>query len=530
MSQPVTLEILSDDEDDEQQSKPSNFKKRNPNPNQQQLGPHNIVILDDDPTPKKPNPSLTSTPSFVPETPMSSSLFKSDASFVKCSTRVSEDKFSGIRGFICLESDNEFEGSCEKENSEVSDCMAADYGLVMNKSFASSSNADPHWTGSLAQVVHDIPMHHEHSSGDPVPQACNDHEKNFTMEQLGNSLKQKDTILNGNLGKMNRNDEVKTRKRKTNEDKIRLAEEKKLKKEEEKLQKQASKAEALKMKNLQKKQQKWEKGKSAETSIVAHIDAKVAELGMIGGTVLSRLAEKGVKIHVTSNPIEKSILWKMEVPEEIFKLSSKGPEVPYVLLVCDAEEFCNSIISGCLLDHVCSIRSRHPSYTICYLVNRLMAYINKKEQAQFKNSSSSWRRPPVEEVGYLKKMFKKKLTRLSVNANGSFVPKEFVDKSLIKKSVWLKALVAIPKVQPRFAVAIWKNYPTMRSLLKIYMDPSKTLYEKESLLKDLRTEGLLGEENRRVGEVCSKRVYRILMAQNGNIKTDEVEDGADFFR
>ena len=54
------------------------------------------------------------------------------------------------------------------------------------------------------------------------------------------------------------------------------------------------------------------------------------------------------------------------------------------------------------------------------------------------------------------------------------------------------------------------------------------MYEREFLLKDLPTEGLVGED-RRLGEVCSKRVYRILMAQYGSIKTDDVEDGADFF-
>lgn len=54
------------------------------------------------------------------------------------------------------------------------------------------------------------------------------------------------------------------------------------------------------------------------------------------------------------------------------------------------------------------------------------------------------------------------------------------------------------------------------------------MHEKEFLLKDLKIEGLLGE-NRRLGEVCSKRLYRILMAQSGSIKTDEVEEGADFF-
>lgn len=53
-------------------------------------------------------------------------------------------------------------------------------------------------------------------------------------------------------------------------------------------------------------------------------------------------------------------------------------------------------------------------------------------------------------------------------------------------------------------------------------------HEKEFLLKDLMTEGLVGGD-RRLGEVCSKRVYRILMAQKGTIRTDDVENGADFF-
>ena len=55
------------------------------------------------------------------------------------------------------------------------------------------------------------------------------------------------------------------------------------------------------------------------------------------------------------------------------------------------------------------------------------------------------------------------------------------------------------------------------------------MHEKEFLLKDLKIEGLLGED-RRLGEVCSKRLYRILMAKSGSIKTDDVENGADFFQ
>ncbi|KAL2342965.1 hypothetical protein Fmac_004250 [Flemingia macrophylla] len=347
----------------------------------------------------------------------------------------------------------------------------------------------------------------------------------------------------------------------TKEERSHLMEEKKLQKEQEKLKKAALKAEAAELKKIEKEKQKWEKGKLAIKSIVAEIDAKVVESGSIGGHLLSRFAEKGLTYHITSNPIAGSILWSMKVPEHISQLSTERIEIPYVLLVNEADKFCNLVMNDSLFDQLSSIRSLYPAYTVCYLTNRLLGYINKREQEKYKNpeNNTCWRRPPVEEV--LAKLttnfnkvhsrqcvdeaelaehvvgltwslascqFRKKLTRLSINANGALIPKDCVDRNLIKKSLWLKALVAIPKVQPRFAIAIWKKYPTMKSLLTFYMDPSKSEHEKEFLLKDLMTEGLLGGD-RRLGEVCSKRVYRILMAQSGCIRTDDVENGADFF-
>lgn len=57
---------------------------------------------------------------------------------------------------------------------------------------------------------------------------------------------------------------------------------------------------------------------------------------------------------------------------------------------------------------------------------------------------------------------------------------------------------------------------------------SKQVHEKEFLLKDLKVEGLVGGDIR-LGEVCSKRIYRVLMSHDGAIKTDDVENGAAFF-
>ncbi|KAE8718549.1 hypothetical protein F3Y22_tig00110013pilonHSYRG00525 [Hibiscus syriacus] len=44
-----------------------------------------------------------------------------------------------------------------------------------------------------------------------------------------------------------------------------------------------------------------------------------------------------------------------------------------------------------------------------------------------------------------------------------------------KTVMQLKALLVTPKVQPRFALALGKKYPTMKSRLRVYMDPTKSL-------------------------------------------------------
>lgn len=55
------------------------------------------------------------------------------------------------------------------------------------------------------------------------------------------------------------------------------------------MEKAAQKAEAAELKKLQKEKEKWEKGKFAQKSIVAEIDAKVVELGSVGGQVFLQI-------------------------------------------------------------------------------------------------------------------------------------------------------------------------------------------------------------------------------------------------
>lgn len=88
--------IILSDEEDPSTPFPLRPKKRrtepdpNPNPNR------TVFVIDDDPTPHK-----STTPSIVPETPMSA-LFDSEISIVQCTmlsdpaVRVSPKKLSGI--------------------------------------------------------------------------------------------------------------------------------------------------------------------------------------------------------------------------------------------------------------------------------------------------------------------------------------------------------------------------------------------------------------------------------------------------
>ncbi|XP_009601313.1 crossover junction endonuclease EME1B-like isoform X3 [Nicotiana tomentosiformis] len=576
MSQPIAVDNLSDDDDAVNSADyfsvnqndtvdlstplaiPSKKKQKIEESSTKLKPPVLIIDDDDDPTPFKPSKS---TPLFVADTPLSD-FSKPEVSFVKCSfgsSSILNPKFSGldltpsmvaetpaselskysvpivrctkaitvsqncssstldhkndggIDGLICLESDNESEDSGKLVSWNEEEKVCSTKAIVKETELSSRPFKSTISLGYTTETkncrtvndnfmltAEDVSHRYLVEAGPSLDHGHPDDESDIL--ELNDDISRPRGKGKGKKSNRSSVDEVTGKTRMSKDERFRLNEEKKQQKEREKLQKAAQKAEAAEIKKREKEKEKWEKGKFALKSIVAHIDTKVVELGSIGGHLLSRLAEKGLSFRVSSNPIEKSIVWSMSVPEEISKISSEVIKVPYILIICEAEEFCDLVNSESLMSHVSRVQRLYPLHTVCYLTNKLMAYINKRN----------------------------KLTRLSVNANGSLIPKSCVDKDMIKKSPWLKALVAIPKVQPRFAIAIWKKYPTMKSLLHVYMDPSKSVHEKEFLLKDLKVENMLGDD-RKLGEICSRRVYRILMAQSGSIKTDDIEKGADFF-
>ncbi|KAL6651516.1 hypothetical protein ACP70R_010441 [Stipagrostis hirtigluma subsp. patula] len=363
----------------------------------------------------------------------------------------------------------------------------------------------------------------------------------------------------------------KEEKKKTQQEEKRLKKEEKAKLIEERKQKQQEmKAQLAEKKRKEKEIRKWESGKLALKCIAAEIHSSLKSCSIRG---FKEKFKEDLSCQFTANSIEGSILWKMEIPDDIAQMisslqdrcdianrTSVSEVIPYIVIVLQAEEFCDLVSRGLFFNHVQKVRNAYPTFTICYVINELMSYINKREESQFENQSSldSWRRPPVEKVlcklathyvnihsrhcinevevaehlvgltaSLAKCKFRKPLTWLSVHANGSIIPKDFIDKNLARKDAWFKSLIAIPKVSAKQAHAIWKQYRSMRSLLNVYMDPSKTDREKELLLSDLRTENQLGDDGRRVGEKCSTTVYRILMAQDGKMETDVAVAGAN---
>ncbi|EXB64481.1 hypothetical protein L484_006718 [Morus notabilis] len=321
MSDPI---LLSDEEETPFQSKKRRTSPEpNPNPNPNPIPM--VVLLDGDPTPRKPVP--TSIPTFVPETPMS------DLVIVKCSTKFNSDhKFSdsGINRFICLESDNESEGGSERGNPVDNETMDSDFD-VMNVLDWSTKCVESTSTFGHVNATH---MSEDSFLGptclqDGIPQCDDDFQASESLgkENIGvdrtQEISQKKTT-NASTEKKNSTTEATRRKKMTEEESFRLKEEKKLRKLQEKLQKEALKAEVAELKKIEKEKKKWENGKFAIQSIVAEIDAKVIEIGSVGGNLLTRFSEKGLKYRITSNPIEKTILWTMKYPEHISEITTPG--------------------------------------------------------------------------------------------------------------------------------------------------------------------------------------------------------------
>ena len=124
-------------------------------------------------------------------------------------------------------------------------------------------------------------------------------------------------------------------------------------------------------------------------------------------------------------------------------MSLDDVDIHYLVFVFDAEEFSTMVAESSLFSHVQKAQLLYPGYTICYVVNRLAAFLKKKYviyfshwfvihnpfnslrytsefwdyrdqdkyQAPHDSVNIRWQRPPVEKVSFLQFIY----FRMSVN-------------------------------------------------------------------------------------------------------------------
>ena len=89
--------------------------------------------------------------------------------------------------------------------------------------------------------------------------------------------------------------------------------------------------------------------------------------------------------------------------------------------------------------------------------------------------------------------------------------------------VWAAALMKIPRVSEKEAMAIVLKYPTMMSLMAAYEDPSTSEADKRKLLKGLDCVGThQGAQVRKLGETISARVYEMFRPRDSDDEGDQV--------
>lgn len=98
---------------------------------------------------------------------------------------------------------------------------------------------------------------------------------------------------------------------------------------------------------------------------------------------LRSLADKRSSLQTCFFPLNLGAQWFRYILKgfdlvSVMQISCAAGVIPYVLLIYEAEEFCNLVMSGTLMDQVSRVQNHYPNHTICYLMNRLMAYINKR--------------------------------------------------------------------------------------------------------------------------------------------------------
>lgn len=310
--------------------------------------------------------------------------------------------------------------------------------------------------------------------------------------------------------------------------------------------------------------------KQALEELTVLIDRRLLEQAG-GADVLSFLQKNNCKTQIQDLKLANTILWRRKTKNEETEQEEEYEE-KFLLVKVTATDLATLISKDMLIKHYDMLKTSYVGYRITYLIEGLDAYLKdsvKEKSASMRNivlSMSDSQVPSATAVTNKKKKedserrlmrkdFDEALLVLQIEKGCSVrktydanetadtvyrftssiaqIPykkqepafETFCAESALggRKSAktiyeaWIAQLEQINSVSKQIAEAIAKKFPTLRSLVNMYLSTGMTEREKKLLLAELRIESF-GAPGRKVGPAISEKVYRVFVETNGAAK------------
>ena len=132
----------------------------------------------------------------------------------------------------------------------------------------------------------------------------------------------------------------------------------------------------------------------------------------------------------------------------------------------------------------------------------------------------------VDVIDFLKEMHtsvqdKPHRKELSMYSRKGFKPGKKAQLSGFKDSLsvtYISFLMCIPGVSENKAIGLARVYPTLQSLMELFLDPKATEKEKLNHLQGIEVSTSLGDKNKKLGKALAERIFRMLMSVNPSIQ------------
>jgi crossover junction endonuclease EME1 len=82
---------------------------------------------------------------------------------------------------------------------------------------------------------------------------------------------------------------------------------------------------------------------------------------------------------------------------------------------------------------------------------------------------------------------------------------------------YISFLMCIPGVSENKAIGLAKMYPTMKSLMDMFLNEKVPEKEKLAQMRDIEVSHSMGDKNKKLGKVLADRIFKVLMSANPNI-------------